>query len=139
MKIEVNGIDELERVSQQILSFAGNEKIFMFYGQMGAGKTTLINNLCAELGTQDKTSSPTFSIINEYSLAEGSIFHFDFYRLKNQTEALDFGYEDYFYSGNYCFIEWPEKIPDLWPDSFIEIKIEVLADEKRVIELERIL
>lgn len=139
MKIEVNGVDELESVSQQILSFAGDEKIFMFYGQMGAGKTTLIKSLCAYLGTQDKTSSPTFSIVNEYSLDKGSIFHFDFYRLKNQTEAMDFGYEDYFYSGNYCFIEWPEKIPDLWPDSFVEIKIEVLEGDKRVIEVERIL
>ncbi len=139
MKIEVNGVDELELVSQQILSFAGNEKIFMFYGQMGAGKTTLINSLCAKLGTQDKTSSPTFSIVNEYSLANGSIFHFDFYRLKNQNEAFDFGYEDYFYSGNYCFIEWPEKIPDLWPDSFVEIRIEVLDDDKRIIELKKII
>ncbi|HET8829884.1 MAG TPA: tRNA (adenosine(37)-N6)-threonylcarbamoyltransferase complex ATPase subunit type 1 TsaE [Pelobium sp.] len=139
MKIEVNSVDELEHVSQQILNFAGNERIFMFYGQMGAGKTTLINNLCAKLGTKDKTSSPTFSIVNEYSFTEGSIFHFDFYRLKNQTEALDFGYEDYFYSGNYCFIEWPEKIPDLWPDSFIEIKIEVLDDDHRVIEVERVM
>lgn len=138
MKIEVKGVGELESASQQILGFAGDEKIFMFYGQMGAGKTTLIKSLCAYLGTQDKTSSPTFSIVNEYSLAKGSIFHFDFYRLKNQTEALDFGYEDYFYSGNYCFIEWPEKIPDLWPDSFIEIKIEVLEGDKRVIEVERI-
>ncbi len=138
MKIEVEGVDELERISQQILDFAGDERIFLFYGQMGAGKTTLINSLCAVLGTKDKTSSPTFSIVNEYSLVEGSIFHFDFYRLKRQTEALDFGYEDYFYSGNYCFIEWPEKIPDLWPDSFVEIKIEVLEDDKRVIELERI-
>lgn len=138
MKIEVNGVDELERVSQQILKFADNERIFMFYGQMGAGKTTLINSLCAKLGTKDKTSSPTFSIVNEYSFAEGSIFHFDFYRLKNQTEALDFGYEDYFYSGNYCFIEWPEKIPDLWPDSFIEIKVKVLDDDQRVIEVEKV-
>ena len=138
MRIEVNGVDELAHVSQQILDFAADEKIFMIYGQMGAGKTTLINSLCAVLGTKDKTSSPTFSIVNEYSLTKGSIFHFDFYRLKNQTEALDFGYEDYFYSGNYCFVEWPEKIPDLWPDSFIEIKIEVVDDDKRVIELERV-
>lgn len=138
MKIEVNGVGELEQLSQRILSFAGNERIFMFYGNMGAGKTTLINSICANLGTLDKTSSPTFSIVNEYSLAEGSIFHFDFYRLKNQTEALDFGYEDYFYSGNYCFIEWPEKIPDLWPDSFVEVKIEVLDNERRIIELDRI-
>lgn len=137
MKIEVANVGELKNVSQQILSFAGDERIFMFYGEMGAGKTTLINSLCVVLGTKDKTSSPTFSIVNEYSLEEGGIFHFDFYRLKTQTEALDFGYEDYFYSGNYCFIEWPEKIIDLWPDSFIKIKIEVLEDDKRTVELER--
>ena len=138
MKIEVKGVDELANVSRQILDFAADEKIFMFYGEMGAGKTTLINSICAVLGTQDKTSSPTFSIVNEYSLATGSIFHFDFYRLKSQTEALDFGYEDYFYSGNYCLIEWPEKIPDLWPDSFVEVKIEVLEDDRRMIELEKV-
>ncbi len=139
MKIEVSGIDELANVSRQILSFAGEEKIFLFYGEMGAGKTTLINSLCTVLGTIDKTSSPTFSIVNEYSLGQGSIFHFDFYRLKNQSEAFDFGYEDYFYSGNYCFIEWPEKIPDLWPDSFVEVRISVLDDDRRVVELERVL
>ncbi len=138
MKIEVNGIEGLASVSRQILSFAGEEKIFLFYGEMGAGKTTLINSLCAVLGTEDKTSSPTFSIVNEYSLKNGSIFHFDFYRLRNQNEAFDFGYEDYFYSGNYCFIEWPEKIPDLWPDSFVKVEISVLDEEKRVIKLERI-
>lgn len=138
MKIEVNGTEELASASRQILDFAGKEKIFLLYGEMGAGKTTLINSLCAFLGTDDKTSSPTFSIVNEYNLQKGSIFHFDFYRLKNQTEAFDFGYEDYFYSGNYCFIEWPEKIPDLWPDSFVKINISVTDDHKRVIELERV-
>ncbi len=138
MIIEVDGLRKLEAASQQILEFAGAEKIFMFYGEMGAGKTTLINKLCKGLGTEDQPSSPTFSIVNEYELLDSSIFHFDFYRLKNQSEAFDLGYEDYFYSGNYCFIEWPEKIPDLWPDRYIEVKIEVLEDDRRTIEVNKI-
>ena len=138
MKFEINSINDLELVAKQILDFAQDEKIFMFYGQMGAGKTTLINSICNFLGTKDHTSSPTFSIVNEYALAKGSIFHFDFYRLKNQNEAFDLGYEDYFYSGNYCFVEWPEKIADLWPEHFIEIRIEVLEESRRLIEVKRI-
>ncbi|WP_442794223.1 tRNA (adenosine(37)-N6)-threonylcarbamoyltransferase complex ATPase subunit type 1 TsaE [Pelobium manganitolerans] len=139
MELNVEGLDDLPRVADDILQIAEDQKIFMFYGQMGAGKTTLINTLCEKLGTRDKTSSPTFSIVNEYTLEDGSIFHFDFYRLKNQTEAMDFGYEDYFYSGNYCFIEWPEKIPDLWPDNFVKVVIEVLGENKRRISVEKVM
>lgn len=138
MKLEVNSLKDLEFIAQQILAYAKEEKIFMFYGQMGAGKTTLINSICTFLGTKDHTSSPTFSIVNEYELNDGAIFHFDFYRLKNQNEAFDLGYEDYFYSGNYCFIEWPEKIVDLWPDSFIELRLTVVDESKRLIDLRKI-
>lgn len=135
MKIEVNNLDGLNNAAVQILELAKQNKIFMFYGQMGAGKTTLINKICEHLGTTDHTSSPTFSIVNEYRTTSNPIYHFDFYRLKNQNEAFDLGYEDYFYSGNYCFVEWPEKIGDLWPENFVEVKIRVVDENAREIEV----
>src|SRR5471030_1127233 len=114
---------ELPGVASEIIAFAADTRIFLFYGEMGAGKTTLIKSLCESLGTTETVTSPTFSIVNEY-IGEGhKIYHFDFYRLKNQTEALDMGYEEYFYSDAYCFIEWPEKIPDLLPLHYISVKI----------------
>ena len=103
---------------------------------MGAGKTTLINALAKQLGTLDHTSSPTFSIVNEYKTVLSSIFHFDFYRLKNQTEALDMGYEDYFYSGNYCLVEWPEKISNLWPEHYIKVAIETINENERILNVD---
>ena len=105
---------------------------------MGAGKTTFIKAICHELGVTDAVSSPTFSIVNEYIGANIGVYHFDFYRLKNQNEALDMGYEEYFYSGHYCFIEWPEKIPDMLPAHYVSIKIEVLNDDARAITIEKI-
>ncbi|MBC7655223.1 MAG: tRNA (adenosine(37)-N6)-threonylcarbamoyltransferase complex ATPase subunit type 1 TsaE [Oligoflexus sp.] len=135
MKVEVAGLAELEAAAKKILQKAKEEKIFLFYGSMGAGKTTLINKLCELLGTKDHTSSPTFSIVNEYELENGSIYHFDFYRLKNQNEAFDMGYEDYLYSGNYCFVEWPEKIADLLPEHYVKVEIKVLSEVDREIEL----
>lgn len=104
---------------------------------MGAGKTTFINALCMELGVTEHTSSPTFSIVNEYSIPQGGIFHFDFYRLKNEMEALDMGYEEYFYSGDYCFVEWSEKIPNLLPLNHVKIAIEVLENQHRLITIEK--
>lgn len=136
MQILVKDSGELFEAAQQILDFAGDKKIFLFYGEMGAGKTTLINQLCRVLGTQDHTSSPTFSIVNEYKGAKGSIFHFDFYRLKNQNEALDLGYEDYFYFGDYCMVEWPSKIPDLLPEDAVKVRIEIISENERLIFLE---
>jgi tRNA threonylcarbamoyladenosine biosynthesis protein TsaE len=106
-----------------LLKFAGNEKIFLFSGEMGAGKTTLIKSLCLELGMVDNVSSPTYSIVNEYVFPKGKIYHFDFFRIKNEVEAFDIGFEEYLMSGEYCFIEWPEMIPGLWPEHFIELKI----------------
>jgi tRNA threonylcarbamoyladenosine biosynthesis protein TsaE len=134
-KLVVNKLDELDAAVRQIIELAGKERVFLFYGEMGAGKTTLINKLCKHLGTTDHTSSPTFSIVNEYLIPNGSIYHFDFYRLKNQTEAFDLGYEDYFYSGNYCMVEWPQKIADLLPEKYIKIEIEALDENKRIIDL----
>jgi tRNA threonylcarbamoyladenosine biosynthesis protein TsaE len=137
--LNVSSIFQLPVTASEILSFAANTRIFLFYGEMGAGKTTLIKHLCEHLGTTEPVTSPTFSIVNEYIGAAGQkIYHFDFYRLKNQTEALDMGYEEYFYSDAFCFIEWPEKIPDLLPDHYISIKINLLKNNLRQIIIEKI-
>jgi tRNA threonylcarbamoyladenosine biosynthesis protein TsaE len=133
MKVPVKSIDELKNAAEQLISLVGSEKIFLFYGDMGAGKTTLIKSLCESLGVKEPATSPTFSIVNEYQGESSKIYHFDFYRLKNQSEALDLGYEEYFYSGNYCFIEWPEKIPDLLPDHYIRIDVQVVNDNERLL------
>ncbi|WP_299517546.1 tRNA (adenosine(37)-N6)-threonylcarbamoyltransferase complex ATPase subunit type 1 TsaE [Mucilaginibacter sp.] len=138
MTLTASSLSELPAIASQILTYAGNERIFLFHGDMGAGKTTLIKSLCEALGVAGSVTSPTFAIVNEYAGTNAKIYHFDFYRLKNQTEALDMGAEEYFYSGNYCFIEWAEKIPDMLPHHYISISIEVLNDEKRKISVEKI-
>ena len=130
--------NELSAIATALLNNAEEQKIFLFYGEMGAGKTTLIKELCKQLGVADAVTSPTFSIVNEYACNGGKIFHFDFYRLKNPSEALDLGYEEYLDSGNYCFIEWPEKIDDLLPDHYLKINIEVTPEESRCLAIEQI-
>lgn len=137
MTITINSLSELPAVAEKVIAFAADQKIFLFYGDLGAGKTTFIKALCKELGVTEHATSPTFSIVNEYAARSNKIFHFDFYRLKNQNEALDMGYEEYFYSGNYCFIEWPEKIPDLIPPHYLKIEIKVLADQSRELTVEK--
>ncbi len=131
-------LSDLPAAAQQLVAFAGTEKIFVFHGDMGAGKTTFIKSLCEALGVKEAVTSPTFSIVNEYRSENVKIYHFDFYRLKNQTEALDMGAEEYFYSGNYCFIEWPEKIPDMLPLHYINLSLKVLNDGSREITVEKI-
>ncbi|MEO6148972.1 MAG: tRNA (adenosine(37)-N6)-threonylcarbamoyltransferase complex ATPase subunit type 1 TsaE [Mucilaginibacter sp.] len=138
MLLTATSISQLPQAAAQILSHACSNKIFLFYGDMGAGKTTLIKELCAALGVEDAVTSPTFAIVNEYHGKHNKIYHFDFYRLKNQTEALDMGCEDYFYSGYHCFIEWPEKIPDLLPQHYTRISISVLNDGSREIRVTNI-
>lgn len=133
MEIVVNNLQELEFAAEQILSRFPHDRIFLLYGDMGAGKTTLVNSLCKVLGVSDNTSSPTFSIVNEYTSDGGPIYHFDFYRLKNEEEALDMGYEDYFYADAYCFVEWPEKISNLLPAQSRQIIIRVLSPDSRTI------
>jgi len=128
-------IEDIQSVANNLIATIGNQKILLFHGEMGAGKTTLIKALCKELGVTENVTSPTFSIVNEYTIPTGKIYHFDFYRLKNQTEALDMGCEEYFYSGDYCFIEWPGMIPDLIPDGHIDINIKVLPNNKREIDV----
>jgi tRNA threonylcarbamoyladenosine biosynthesis protein TsaE len=136
--LNIQSLSELPSAASAILNTADNHRIFLFYGDMGAGKTTLIKALCEKLGVVETVTSPTFSIVNEYRGKTEKIYHFDFYRLKNETEALDLGYEEYFYSGAYCFIEWPDKIHSLLPDHFISIKIEVTGDNSRQINIEKI-
>lgn len=138
MNLPVKNVDGLKDAAKQLIAFGGIEKIFLFYGDMGAGKTTFIKSLCEYLGTQEIITSPTFSIVNEYEGKGTRIFHFDFYRLKNQNEALDLGYEEYFYSGNYCFIEWPEKIADFLPPHYVRVCIQVLDNNERLLTFGKI-
>lgn len=137
MEFKVGSEQELPQVSQQILTAFGNRKVILFYGEMGVGKTTLIKQLCKQLGVEESTTSPTFSIVNEYLANTGqSIYHFDFYRIEEEAEVFDLGYEDYFYSDNYCFIEWPEKIPNLLPKNTIALKIELGENNERLISID---
>lgn len=111
-------------VARQLLETYPEERFYAFFGKMGAGKTTLIKELCAQLGVEDNVCSPTFAIINEYSSGEGEpVYHFDFYRLKSLDEAYDLGYEEYFFSGSYCFSEWTEKIEPILPEHYLRIDI----------------
>ena len=128
-------IDQLEEVAQQII--ANNpKKVILLHGEMGVGKTTLIKQLCKTLGVTGATSSPTFSLVNEYEADDNQlVYHFDFYRLNHETEALDMGVDDYLYSGNWCFIEWAEKIPNMIPEVHSVITISLLADGKRSLTL----
>lgn len=136
--LSIAALAELPAAAQSLLGFAGNQKIFLFYGDMGAGKTTFIKALCEQLGVNEPVTSPTFSIVNEYIGSTAKVFHFDFYRLKNQEEALDMGYEEYFYSGNYCLMEWPEKIPDLLPLHYTKVSIQLNEQQNRLFTFESI-
>ncbi len=121
--------DELLPIALNLISFHKDKRIFAFHGEMGAGKTTFIKTMCACLKVTDTVSSPTFAIVNEYFTENsGSIYHFDLYRIKSWTELLEIGYEDYFFSGNYCLLEWPEKIVNLLPEETVHVTIEVSAD-----------
>lgn len=138
MHLTATSLEELPSIANEIISSATNSRIFLFYGDMGAGKTTLIKVLCEQLGVTEPATSPTFSIVNEYVGADNKIYHFDFYRLKTETEALDMGYEEYFYSDAYCFIEWPEKISNLLPEHYNRVEISVRTDNSRNITIDRI-
>ena len=123
-EIEINSVEELSQVSEYLLGLREESDIIAFYGPMGAGKTTLIKNLCHRMGVTDEVNSPTFAIVNEYVTEESeSVYHFDFYRIKKLEEVYDIGYENYFYSGNLCLLEWPEMIEPLMPEKFIRVDI----------------
>ena len=127
-------LEDLGSVAKTLLADADDVRIWLFYGEMGAGKTTLIKEFCKQLSVIDSISSPTFSIVNEYATAnESKVYHFDFYRIKNEAEAFDIGVEEYFYSGQYCFIEWPERIPSLIESKRAEIFIRTENEAHRTI------
>jgi tRNA threonylcarbamoyladenosine biosynthesis protein TsaE len=132
--LQVKNLDELPDVAEKILNRINKNRIVAFYGKMGAGKTTLIKALCEKKGVTNKITSPTFALVNEYFTSQGEIiYHFDFYRVNKIEEIYDLGYEDYFYSGHYCFIEWPEPAKNLLPKETIKININELSDHTRQI------
>lgn len=134
MEIRIKDINQIRSAARHFIDSMPAGKVFAFYGKMGAGKTTFIKAICEEMGVDDVITSPTFAIVNEYETAEAeTIYHFDFYRIKKLDEVYDMGYEEYFYSGNLCFIEWPELIEDLLPDDATKVTIEEAEDGSRVI------
>lgn len=136
MIIESSHLDDLENVAQELVNYADEYKVWLFQGEMGAGKTTLIRALGDFFDVQDTVNSPTFALVNEYQDSAGaSYFHFDFYRIKNEQEAEDMGWFEYVDSGNYCWVEWPSKIPNLLPEQYLEISIQVAENDKRVFEV----
>ena len=134
--IVLKSLSDLNNVAGKFLRLMKDKRVFAFFGSMGVGKTTFIKALCNELGVAEIVTSPTFALINEYETGTKQIiYHFDFYRIDNFEEAYDLGYEDYFYSGNYCFIEWPERIAELLPEDIVYVKIEEQNDGSRVITI----
>ena len=133
MEIKIQDLEHINEAAKQFVAQIGDHKVFAFYGSMGAGKTTFIKAVCEELGVEDVITSPTFAIINEYTGQEGTIYHFDFYRIKKLEEVYDMGYEDYFYSGALCFIEWPELIEEVLPEDAVKVSIKEKEDGARAI------
>src|SRR5574344_371012 len=135
--IQISSLDIISDAAREFISQMGDDTVFAFYGKMGAGKTTFIKALCKELGVNDEVNSPTFSLINEYRSETSSelIYHFDFYRIKKLEEVYDLGYEDYFYSGALCFIEWPELIEELLPTDAKKVSIDEITDGARIITI----
>ncbi|WP_455127882.1 tRNA (adenosine(37)-N6)-threonylcarbamoyltransferase complex ATPase subunit type 1 TsaE [Prevotella veroralis] len=134
MEIRINSLDTIHEAAKDFIKGMGDGKVFAFYGKMGAGKTTFIKALCEVLGVKDVITSPTFAIINEYTDGnDNPIYHFDFYRIKKLEEVYDMGYEDYFYSGNLCLLEWPELVEDVLPENVIKVTIEEQPDGSRLL------
>lgn len=134
MEIKIQSLEEIHEAARTFIREMGDNTVFAFYGKMGAGKTTFIKAVCECLGVEDVINSPTFAIVNEYRSETGElIYHFDFYRIKKLEEVYDMGYEDYFYSGALCFIEWPELIEEVLPGNAVKVEIEEAEDSSRVI------
>ena len=137
MEIKINSLEQIHEAAQEFVAAMGDHTVFAFYGQMGAGKTTFVKAVCECLGVEDVINSPTFAIVNEYRSGSGElIYHFDFYRIKKLEEVYDMGYEDYFYSGALCFIEWPELIDDLLPGNAVKVTIEETEGGSRRLTLD---
>ncbi len=137
MTITIPSLNDIDQAACTFVKNLGEKKIYAFYGSMGAGKTTFIKAVCKQLGITDVVNSPTFAIVNEYALPEHGrhVYHFDFYRIKKESEIYDIGYEDYFYSGELCFLEWPELIEDLLPENTVRIHITANVDGSRTLEI----
>ena len=140
MEIKIQSLESIHEAAREFIAAMGDNTVFALYGKMGAGKTTFVKALCEELGVSDVISSPTFAIVNEYRSEEAGelIYHFDFYRIKKLEEVYDMGYEDYFYSGALCFIEWPELVEELLPGNTIKVTIEELEDGSRKLTMENL-
>ena len=137
MEIRIENIEKIREAAREFVANIGDSTVFAFYGKMGAGKTAFIKAVCEELGVEDVITSPTFAIVNEYrSDASGElIYHFDFYRVKKIEEVYDMGFEDYFYSGALCFIEWPELCEEVLPEDTVKVTIEESSDGTRVVTI----
>ena len=137
MEIKIQSLESIHEAAREFIAAMGDNTVFALYGKMGAGKTTFVKALCEALGVTDVITSPTFAIVNEYRSDETGelIYHFDFYRIKKLSEVYGMGYEDYFYSGALCFIEWPELVEELLPGNAVKVTIEELEDGNRVIKL----
>lgn len=134
--ITINSLDEYPKAAREFIRFMEKGRIFAFYGKMGSGKTTFIKSICEELGVEDTINSPTFAIVNEYEDREmNTIYHFDFYRIKSIAEVYNMGYEEYFYGGAYCFMEWPELVEELLPEETIKVYIEENEDTTRTVRI----
>ncbi|WP_308600955.1 tRNA (adenosine(37)-N6)-threonylcarbamoyltransferase complex ATPase subunit type 1 TsaE [uncultured Dysgonomonas sp.] len=136
MNIKIESLDKIDEAALEFIRAMGDNTVFAFHGDMGAGKTTFIKAICENLGVSDTINSPTFAIVNEYRSDSGElIYHFDFYRINKIEEVFDFGYEDYFYSGSLCFIEWPEKVDSLLPKDTVNVYVKVQEDGSREVSL----
>ncbi len=127
----IYSLDDIETAAKELIKFTNGYSVVAFHGNLGAGKTTFIKAVCNQLGVEEKVSSPTFSIINQYTTGKGSVFHIDLYRIKNIEEAIDAGVEECIYSGEMCFIEWPEKVFSILPDDTVNVFIEPIDNSKR--------
>ncbi|MDE5814728.1 MAG: tRNA (adenosine(37)-N6)-threonylcarbamoyltransferase complex ATPase subunit type 1 TsaE [Alistipes sp.] len=135
--IRITSEEELPQVAEAVLAATGQRTVVVFRGEMGAGKTTLIREIAAQLGCTDTVTSPTFAIVNQYKGTDDrTVYHFDFYRIEDLREAYDFGYEEYFYSGDLCLVEWPERIEPLLPDEVVTVRIAVESETARTFEIE---
>lgn len=135
-EITIASLDDMSRAAREFVAAMGDNTVFAFYGEMGAGKTTFVKAVCEELGVTDVINSPTFAIVNEYEDGKGSpIYHFDFYRIKKLSEAYDMGCDDYFYSGHLCFIEWPELVEELLPEDCVKVTLTVEEDGSRRVKI----
>lgn len=136
-ELNINGLGDLGEAAEEIVATLDGRNVIAFFGEMGAGKTTLIKEICSQLGSEDVVTSPTFALVNRYETAEGRpIYHFDFYRIEHPEEAMDMGYEEYFYSEGLCLVEWSERIEALLPDDVMRVNIEVLSPTKRRLEID---